>query len=183
MSFVNPSPWCTSERHPQKALGRRLERPCKRTGLEVHTQMYYEHLVALERAKPLFYANIISTRTLFSAVNKPHEAVPLSPIQCVSYSNVLNSKIDRVHHELIKSVIMSSDYENGHTHICWSASTLSNFELASVDYITKQIMKSKTSTCSRDPFPTVLVKCCIHSVSSIITAMDGLIERTRPDRR
>ncbi len=44
-------------------------------GLEVHKQMYSEHLVsykvALERAKSMFYANIISngqsnTRTLFS---------------------------------------------------------------------------------------------------------------------
>ncbi len=56
-------------------------------------------------------------------------------------------------------------------HICWSASTLSNFELPSVDFITKQIMKSKTSTSSLDPLPTVLVKSCIHSVSSIITAI------------
>ncbi len=56
-------------------------------------------------------------------------------------------------------------------HICWSASTLSNFELPSVDYITKQIMNSKTSTCSLDPLPTVLVKSCNHSVSSIITAI------------
>ncbi len=88
----------------------------------------------------------------------------------VSYSNFFNRKIDSIH-ELLNSVLMSSDYENGHNHICWSASTLSNFELPSVDYITKQIMKSKTSTCSLDPLPTVLVKSCNHSVSSIITAI------------
>ncbi len=167
VSFVNPAPWYNFELHHQKALGRRLERLCKRTGLEVHKQMYSEHLVsykvALEKAKSLFYANIISngqsnTRTLFSTVNKllkPHNAVSLSPIQCVSYSNFLNSKIDSIHHELLNSVLMSSDYENGHNHICWSASNLSNFELPSDDYITKQIMKSKTSTCSLDPLPTV----------------------------
>ncbi len=89
----------------------------------------------------------------------------------MSYSNFLNSEIDSIHHELLNSVLMSSDYENGHNHICWSASNLSNFELPSHDYITKQIMKSKTSTCSLDPLPTVLVKSCNHSVSSIITAI------------
>ncbi len=75
VSSVNPSPWYTSELRHQKALVHRLERLCKRSGLEVHKQMYSEHLVsykvALERAKSMFYANIISngqsnTRTLFS---------------------------------------------------------------------------------------------------------------------
>ncbi len=78
--------------------------------------MYSEHLVsykvALERAKSLFYANIISngqsnTRTVFSTVNKllkPHNVVSLPPIQCVSYSTFLNSKIDSIHHELLNSV-------------------------------------------------------------------------------
>ncbi len=79
VSFVNPAPWYNFELRHQKALGHRLERLCKRTGLEVHKQMYSEHLVyykvALEKAKSLFYANIISngqsnTRTLFSTVNK-----------------------------------------------------------------------------------------------------------------
>ncbi len=91
--------------------------------------MYYEHLasykVALEKAKSLFYANIISngqpnTMTLFSTVNKlwkPHDAVSLSPIQCVSYSNFFNSKIDSIHHELLNSVLMSSDNENGQSYL------------------------------------------------------------------
>jgi len=47
----------------------------------------------------------------------------------------------------------------------------SNFELPSVDLITKLIIKSKSSTCSLDPLPTVLVKSCIHSISHIITAI------------
>ncbi len=93
VSFVNPSPWYTSELRHQKALDRRLERLCKRTGLEVHKPMYYEHLVsykvALEIAKTLFYAKKndngqYNTRTLFSTVNKwlkPHNAVSLFPIQ------------------------------------------------------------------------------------------------------
>ncbi len=36
VSFVNPAPWYSFELRHQKALGRRLERLCKRTGLEVH---------------------------------------------------------------------------------------------------------------------------------------------------
>lgn len=86
---------------------------------------------------------------MFSTVNKllkPHDTVSLSPTQCLSNSNFFNSKINSIHYELVNSVLMSRDYQNGHNHICWSASTFSNFELPSVDYITKQIMKSKTQS-------------------------------------
>jgi len=121
VSFVNSSPWYSSELRHLKALGRRLERLFKRTGLEVHRQMYSEHLVSykaeLERAKSSFYANIIAngpsnTRTLFSTFNnllKPHNTVSLSPCQCESVSTFFRSKIDSIHQELLHSELMSSD--------------------------------------------------------------------------
>ena len=185
VSYVNSSPWYTPELRHQKALGRRLERLCKRTGLEVHKQMYSEHLASykaeLESAKTSFYADIIAngqsnTRTLFSTFNKllkPHNTVSLSPNQCASVSNFFSSKIDNIHQELVNSDLMSSDYQIGHNHIFVPAKTFSNFELPSVDFITKLITKSKSSTCSLDPLPTVLVKSCTHSISPIITAIVG----------
>jgi len=74
MCLDNSSPCYTPNLCHLKAFGHRLERLCKRTGLEVHKQMYSEYLVSYKaeftRAKSYLYANIVAngqsnTRTFF----------------------------------------------------------------------------------------------------------------------
>jgi len=52
---------------------------------------------------------------------------------------------------------VSNDYQIQYNTFLWSASILYKFQLPSVDYITKLIIRPKPSTCSLDPLPTILV--------------------------
>ncbi len=86
--FNHSTPWFTPELRQLKTKVRRLERLYIKTGLNVHKDMYTDHMLsyknALLTAKSDYYSNIIgidkgNTRSLFNTVNiilRPPDTLP-----------------------------------------------------------------------------------------------------------
>ncbi|KAJ8247213.1 hypothetical protein COCON_G00234620, partial [Conger conger] len=185
VSFTHSAPWFTPELRQFKTKGRRLERLYAKTGLVVHKDMYDSHILsykdALSTAKCAYYANLIrmgegNTRALFSTVKTilrpPDTLAPhmYSTAQCNTFMTFFDAKIENIHQQLTSSIntTYSSLYSPSDVSVL---SSLSNFELPTVGEISGLIRKSKSSTCQLDPLPTHLVKACLPSLSSLITAI------------
>jgi len=178
-----------------KTMGRRLERLSKKTGLTIHLQMYADHHLtykrALTAAKSSFYSDIINsngnnTRILFYTINnllKPVDAAShwTSIAQCDSFLDFLSTKITDIHHQL-NSVTSAYNCPSWTSTLDPPLSILSTFQPASVEEITRLIIKSNNSSCSLDPIPTILVKTCLLSISPSIASIinSSLLTSTVP---
>lgn len=65
VSFSRSAPWYSSELRQLKAIGRRLERLSRKTGLTIHKDMYLSHIQhykeAIHHAKSAYYTSVIES--------------------------------------------------------------------------------------------------------------------------
>lgn len=184
VSFTCSSPWFTPELCLLKAKGCRQERLQAKTGLTVHKEMYLCHVLhykdALSAAKDAYIASKISsgqgnTRALFSTVKSIIQSPDtLNPqmytvSQCNAFMDFFTTKIQNLHQQLVSSSdTYSSPCPFPVTPVVFPLST---FQTPTISAISDLIRNSKSSMCQLDPLPTHLVKACLPSLSSFITAI------------
>uniref|UniRef100_A0A8C6LBK5 Reverse transcriptase domain-containing protein n=1 Tax=Nothobranchius furzeri TaxID=105023 RepID=A0A8C6LBK5_NOTFU len=179
VSFTNSAPWFTPELRQMKAKGRQLERLYKRTGLAIHKEMHKTHLLqyldSIKHTKSAFYSGLVSSnegnsRTLFSIMRNifhPPDSLPphlYSADSCNSLLTFFIQKIASIHQQLIPSSSPPPEIFSPGQSFC-------SFLLPTSSEISDIICKSKPTTCSLDPLPTVLVKTCLTSLLPLITTI------------
>ncbi|CAB1312651.1 unnamed protein product [Coregonus sp. 'balchen'] len=165
-----------------KQAGRHLEHLSRKSGLNVHTEAYKHHLSTyrnvLSAARSTYFSNIINSsnknsRTLFSTVSKLLQlcdgtfSIPSSEL-CNSFLQFFRDNITKINSSLTDQSPSAAPLPVNLPTFT-PDTRLSEFAPIDSHYISKLIMSSKTTTCSLDPLPTVLIKACLPALCPYIT--------------
>ncbi|XP_058247456.1 uncharacterized protein LOC131354152 [Hemibagrus wyckioides] len=164
-----------------KAKCCQLEQLYRKTGLTVHKYLYKSHTMhyknCIVNTKSRYYSGLIcsyegKTKMLFSLFNtvfSPQCSLPshlYSSAFCSSLMSFFNDKIYKIHLHLGSPSSLTSSSESYPIPYPFSA-----FQFPTNSDISDLIHKSKSSTCSLHPLPTVLVKACLPSLIPLISAI------------
>lgn len=178
------SPWFTPELRAMKAMGRRLERLYRKTGLIVHSLALKEHLLkyrtALNAARSSYFSFTIKNsmcrpKTLFAMVNR----LTNSPQHVISGSETIANNFSHFFSDKVKSITDSISKDTSYTtdsnarlmsiDAVPSTNSLTSFTLTTSAAISDLIVKSNSTSCQLDPIPTVLLKKCVPEIEPFIT--------------
>ena len=183
--YINPSrrpaPWLNARVKIAKQERRKAERQWKKSGLEVHKQIYKSHKInvvkVIREEKKNFYNNKIteseSTNELYKICNeltgtskcKPHPTnVPFAELPTV-LNNFFVNKIENIRTALDQSPSVPE------FHAFNGKSLLVKFEPVSEKYVRSLIGKSPKKFCSLDPLPAQLFHECIDVLLPYITSL------------
>ena len=120
--------------------------------------------------------NVSNPRKLFKIMDKilnPTKAITLPSSESDStlakkFSDFFLNKIIKIRHDIVQQ---PSTYTSNN-NVCSTGqitTCMSSFKLVSLEYITKMIISSKSSTCELDPIPTEFLKKCVETIAPIIT--------------
>ena len=167
-------PWMGSAIFRARAAKRQAERTWRRSGLEVHRQIYSskrkEVTRLIDTARTQHYSEFISNcdgdqRKLFGIVHgllnpkAGKDRLPMhdAPTQLARrFSNFLTGKIRIINEKLLTSSIPSNGFRNFAAF--GNRTKFDFFKLATEDEISKIIKDSASASCSLDPIPTKLLK-------------------------
>ena len=176
------TPWYSKTIHDAKRVKRRSERAWKKSGLEVHRQIFQKdcknHRKLLNKAKTDFYRDEIAScdsRQLFRKVanmsrGSSHPTRPAGDDMneiANSFANFFSSKISNIRNDLDNAP--STDLSVDISDSC--DSTFSIFAPATEDEVRKIIMDAPVKLCMLDPIPTSLLKDCIDVLLPVVTTI------------
>jgi hypothetical protein len=163
--------WYNDTIHHERQVRRRLERKLKKSGLEVHKQMYIDQrrVVAdlVDHAKSQYYQDKFdsaNTKTTFKLVNNLLNQNTSSPLPSSS-SNVqlaqdfvvyFDEKVKKIQSEFDSTISMpeSPHPTSSPSGIC----AMDSFTPVSEEEVRRVIICSPTKSCGLDPMPTWFLK-------------------------
>lgn len=189
---VHPvAPWYTDEVKKAKSEKRKAERKWRKTGLEIHRQIYQasrdEHSAIIAKSKVEYFKERIdsssnSQSALFSCVkellneNKPSKLPSCDSTQELAnrIASFFSEKITK-----IRAYLEEIQHKFGVKLAPEESLVSEELQLKSLDPVTedeiqKLIMTSATKSCILDPIPTFLLKKCLNVLLPIITKLINL---------
>lgn len=189
VTFVCSAPWYTQELRRMKMAGRALERHYRKSGLTVHKLAFRDHqrtyFKSLKDARCQFYSNQINKNTgnskqLFATIS--HFLEPQKPSstevtkeRCNNFIDFFRSKISNIRSLMPGSYPPPSPALNPLIGSLPSLPYFTEFSSSQIDEILRGM---KSTSCTLDPIPTVLLKSYFPIVSPIITKLVNLSLQT-----
>ena len=181
-------PWYSTTINDAKKERRKAERKWRRTKLEedriVYKQARHDVIRKIDNAKCAFYSEKVTgcdgdQKALFKVVDKllhRSESSKLpshdSPGELANrFAEFFSSKIQKIHDGLCE---LKADTSSEPPDSVQSSVTLSYFEPATEEEISKLIMSVPPKSCSLDPLPTWLLKECLGAALPVITKIVNL---------
>ena len=174
--------WYSQGLREAKQIRRQAERAWRKSGLEVHRQVYMEKRndvnSLIKESKVKFYKDMIDnskndTKQLFMVVNKllgkkVKSAFPSGSDSSVAdmFSNYYFDKVNAIRASIQTGDIF--DYESPQT-TC--VTFLNDFQPVSQQIVDKIVRGSACKSCDLDPMPSHLVKMALPQLLPIITAI------------
>ncbi|XP_068674525.1 uncharacterized protein [Montipora foliosa] len=180
------APWFDDGLRTAKQEKRRCERRWRKSGLEVHRQIYQQQCAVywnlLENAKTAYRRATVEgcdDRDLFRVVNKFVDGKKLVILPSMddnalrdAFLRFFSTKIDDLQASLVEALLsqLSDDIP---TQLC--SNMLTNFSTITRDTTRDIIMNSSTKSCTLDPLPTCILKDCldvllVDPITSIINS-------------
>ena len=171
------SPWFNDSLRKLKTEKRRLERQWMKSGLEIHEQIFTNHVTeyyaVVKATKTRYYKNKIvdaDQNRLFKVIDSfflVEKAVSLPRHDCDlklanMFGKFFEDKIQDIRNQIVGDC-MITDADPV------TACIFSMFTEVSVMSVKNTIMASNSKTCPMDPFPTSLLKDCIDFLAPTIT--------------
>ena len=175
-----PAPWFSEDVKIARRHRRQAERTWRRSGLEVHRQIFREKRLrvkeAITTAKVQHFHDRItqatSSKELYTILSTLLGSSLSSPLPTnyppndlpEIFSNYFNNKI-----ESLRRSLDSDDYRPSSPSPTFSGSPLSGFQPVTADFIRTIIARSPIKTCELDPLPGFLFSKCLERLLPFIT--------------
>lgn len=173
--------WYDESTRVAKQKRRQAERRWRKSGLEVHRQMYWsvrdEAVAVIDQAKSNYYRKTIAEskgdkKKLFTILNgllgwSKSQSLPPDHVPselCAMFSDFFIEKIDN-----IKLSIQSAHFPDLPTHQPKVSCSLGSFKAVTCVEVSKVIASSPNKTCNLDPTPTSIIKMASQSISPVNT--------------
>lgn len=164
-------PWYSNEIHEARRVRRRYEKQWRKTGLEVHHQLYLEQLelvnTMIENAKKVYLQGKLKDadsksmfRTVNSLLNNNNKILPSHdslPTLCDNFATFFKEKVDKIQEglEQQRNSVNELSVNVYQSHV---SCTLSEFDQVSVDDVMKIINGFAAKHCILDSVPTWFLK-------------------------
>jgi hypothetical protein len=180
------TPWYTGKIKEGKILKRQYERQWKKSGLEVHKQMFASQrnrvTNLIKESKGKHFTQLITDAKdqgkLFDITNKLLHKSKCTKLPSSSSNCELAEKFSDFFHKKIAAIRL--DIEQRQQSLDFQellpkcSQHLSSFTPATEDDILQLIKNSPTKSCQLDPIPTWLLKDCVDMLVSAITTIVNL---------
>ena len=171
------APWFTEELHDRKVIKRKAERRFKKSGLEVHRQIFKDesksYAASLDDAKTKYYRDKISEsdcRGLFKLVNerfgKAGKKVLPTNCDASAFMTYFTDKIATIRQAMDVQVVGTSPVAEVSCE-----SSLSSWSPVSCADVTKIIMKFPRKSSQLDPIPSWLFTSCLPTLLPVVTSI------------
>ena len=173
------SPWFSLEEKQAKQERRRAERQSKKTGLQIHKDIYVylkrKVTIMCNMAKQIYFNNkfnnVKTCQELYRVRNElfgnKHQPVYPSnitrPQLPAAFLTFFRAKVENIRGSLEPTLNPSS------TELPFTGMPFDKFREVTEQDVAEIILKSPTKSCDLDPLPTYLLKDCINDVITYIT--------------
>jgi hypothetical protein len=180
------TPWYTDKIKEEKILKRKYERQWKKSGLEVHKQMFVSQrnrvTNLIKESKGKHFTQLITNAKdqgeLFDITNKLLHKSKCTKLPSSTSNSDLAEKFSDFFHKKIAAIRL--DIEQRQQSLDFQellpkcSQHLSSFTPATEEDIFKLIKNSPTKSCQLDPIPTWLLKECVDVLVTAITTIVNL---------
>ena len=177
------SEWYSDDIRAAKQVRRRMERKWRKSGLQVHRELFIEQRdrinTMIEAAKQNYYRGLINkcqnSKQLFGVANKllgrkAEPVLPSSlPVELIAerFNDFFIEKVTK----LRDSIVLSEDPT---PRVLQAASTMADFTSVNETDVSVLLAAAPVKTCDLDPMPTDLVKLGAEMIIPIITRIINL---------